>query len=129
MLKDRWISKKKLKFEKAEKLYAENEVIKGVFCIKSGQVALTKKDHSANDKNIGIIRPGEIPGAASILRPAQRYTTSAVAILPVEACFIRKADMLDIITDNPRIAINFLKMLAEKLSDQEPYMRQPAEGF
>jgi len=124
LAKDKWINKKKVKFEKSDILYAENELIKGLFCIKTGQVALMKRDMMNSDRIIGIIRPGEIPGAASLLRPAQRYTTSAQAIQTVEACFIRKTDMLLLINYNPKIAINFLKMLAEKLSDQEPYLRQ-----
>jgi len=124
LAKDKWISKKKLKFEKGDILYSENELIKGLYCIKTGQVALMKRDLMHSDRIIGIIRPGEIPGAASLLRPAQRFTTSAQALQPVEACFIRKSDMLLLINYNPKIAINFLKMLAEKLSDQEPYLRQ-----
>ncbi len=127
--KDKWISKKKTRFEIGEILYEENELIKGVFCIKSGQVAIMKKDLLDNNRAIGIIRPGEIPGASSLLRPAQRYTTSAQAIQPVEACFIRKTDMLLLINYNPKIAINFLKMLAEKLSDQEPFLRQSIASY
>ena len=124
--KDKWISKKKVKINKDENLYAENETIKGAFCIKSGQVAILKSDcfQKNNTVIIDIIRPGEIPGASSLLHPDMKYTATARAIQEVEACFISTSEIMDIIKDHPKIAMNFLRMLAQKLADQEPCLRQ-----
>ena len=124
LAKDKWISKKKVKFNTGENLYVENDPILGAFCIKSGQVAIMKRYMNQANTVIDIIRPGEIPGASSLLQPSLKYTTTAMAIQEVEACFIRTSELLATIKDHPKIAMNFLKMLAEKLTDQEPCLRQ-----
>ena len=85
---------------------------------------MLKRDQNQENTIIDIIKPGEIPGASSLLQPTLQYTTTAIAIQEVEACFIRTSEILDLIKDHPKIAMNFLRMMAQKLADQEPCLRR-----
>jgi CRP/FNR family transcriptional regulator, polysaccharide utilization system transcription regulator len=122
LVKNKSVLKKKVKFWKGDHLYAENETSSGVYCLKRGQVEILKKDSTGTGRMIGVARPGEILGASSLMLNTEKYSTSALALRPAEACFITKSDMHTVLKNNPKIAMNLMRMLADKLFDLEPYV-------
>ncbi len=111
-------------FKRFSKTYKDGQVIiaefeKGetFYLIQKGTVQLTKCANGKN-KNIDILKPGELFGEMAILDNSPRSAT-CVARGKVDALEFNKANFQVLVTGNPQIALNLLKTFCKRIFDQK----------
>jgi CRP-like cAMP-binding protein len=79
-------------YRSGEVIYAQNKESNGIYCIREGEVMITKVVTANMDIPIAFAHQPEIIGASSMM--SGYYINSAEAISKVEVCFIPKARLL-----------------------------------
>ncbi len=109
---------KSLVFEKTagrgEVILFEGEAAEALFFVVSGAVKVFKTSAEGKEQILNIVRPGEsfndVPIFDDGLNPA-----SAQAIGPVILYGVSKDELRIIVRDHPQIALNIIKVLAERV--------------
>jgi CRP/FNR family transcriptional regulator len=109
---------RKLVFEKTaargEVILIEGEPAETLYFVASGAVKVFKTSAEGKEQILSIVRPGEsfndVPIFDGGLNPA-----SAQAMGPVVLYGIRKNDLKVILRDHPQVAMNIIKVLAERV--------------
>ena len=109
---------RKLVFEKTaargEVILIEGEPAETLYFVASGAVKVFKTSAEGKEQILNIVRPGEsfndVPIFDGGLNPA-----SAQAMGPVVLYGIRKNDLKVILRDHPQVAMNIIKVLAERV--------------
>lgn len=98
-----------MKFEKGQPIFNQDEPSRGLFCVKSGKVKVTK---SVGSKNaiIRIVTTGDIVGHYGVIS-AIPYTYSAIAVEDTLACFLDKNFMSKTLETSLPVSQIFLKKL------------------
>lgn len=104
-------------FEKDDILFREHETANGVFCLGSGRAKLIKRGHDGRDHIVRLAKPGDVLGITLFTSPT--YTTSAVALDEVQACYISKINFLQIFAAHPRFAMNLMRSVARDIGEVE----------
>ena len=115
-------------FSRFAKKYVPNQVIitefepgDSFYLIQSGNVRLVKCVNGLN-KNLDILKPGEFFGEMAILDKSPRSAT-CLAAGPVQCLEFNKANFEILITGNPQIALNILKLFSKRIYDQKRRFR------
>ncbi len=111
-------------FSRFAKKYEPNQVIitefepgDSFYLIQSGNVRLVKCVNGQN-KNLDILKPGEFFGEMAILDNSPRSAT-CLAAGHVTCLEFNKANFEILITGNPQIALNILKLFCKRIYDQK----------
>lgn len=111
-------------FSRFAKKYEPNQVIitefepgDSFYLIQSGNVRLVKCVNGQN-KNLDILKPGEFFGEMAILDNSPRSAT-CLAAGNVTCLEFNKANFEILITGNPQIALNILKLFCKRIYDQK----------
>ncbi|GAB4296892.1 MAG: Crp/Fnr family transcriptional regulator [Desulfuromonadia bacterium] len=107
-------------FRKGETLFTEGEDASGFFLLASGGVKLCKTSPDGREKVLHFSHPGETFAEAALFGDG-RYPATAVAIDSGEAIFFGRDQLLALIHQNPRFALNLivaLSMLLRKFARQ-----------
>lgn len=111
-------------FERFAKKYVHGQVIISeyepgdtFYLIQTGSVQLLK---CVNDtqKNLDILKPGEFFGEMAILDNSPRSAT-CIAKTNVKCLEFSKENFETLITGNPQLAINLLKLFCKRINDQK----------
>lgn len=115
-------------FSRFAKKYEPNQVIitefepgDSFYLIQSGNVRLVKCVNGLN-KNLDILKPGEFFGEMAILDNSPRSAT-CLAAGHVTCLEFNKANFELLITGNPQIALNILKLFCKRIYDQKRRFR------
>ena len=111
-------------FKRFQKVYERGQVIitefergETFYLIQNGTVQLTKCVNESN-KNLDILKPGELFGEMAILDNSPRSAT-CVARDHVECLEFNKANFEMLITGNPQLALMLLKLFCKRIYDQK----------
>ncbi len=111
-------------FKRFAKTYEDGQVIitefeKGetFYLIQRGTVQLTKCANGSN-KNLDILKPGELFGEMAILDNSPRSAT-CLARGKVEVLEFNKENFQVLVTGNPQIALTLLKLFCKRIYDQK----------
>lgn len=104
-------------FEKGDTLFREHETAKGVFCLGSGRAKLTKRGQDGREHIVRLAKPGDVLGIT--LFTSETFTTTAVALDEVQACYISKANFIKIFAAHPRFAINLMRSASRDIDEVE----------
>lgn len=105
------------KYEPGQVIITEFEPGDSFYLIQSGNVQLVKCVNGQN-KNLDILKPGEFFGEMAILDNSPRSAT-CLAEGPVQCLEFNKANFEILITGNPQIALNILKLFCKRIYDQK----------
>lgn len=83
----------------------------GMFVIEEGTVEVTRKDTNVE------LGPGEFVGELALLVPDASRTARVKAVSPVKGLAIGRAEFVELLEEEPRIAVGMLEALAKRLSD------------
>ena len=115
----------RLEREKSSRVYDAGEVIfhqgsrcSGVFCIRSGTVALRKANVQGQTIITRLLHPGETLGYRTFFSGGV-YTATAVALTPSRICFVDRPLVRSLLESNPSLSHKFLKHLAQDLRSAE----------
>ena len=110
-------------FERFAKIYENGQVIISEFqngdsfyFIQKGNVQLVKCANGIN-KNLDILKPGEIFGEMAILDNSPRSAT-CIASGKVKCLEFNKDNFESLVTGNPHIAITLLRLFCKRIYDQ-----------
>ncbi|MEL6559397.1 MAG: response regulator [Bacteroidota bacterium] len=105
-------------YEKKDNIYREGDFPHYLFQIKSGQVKTYKINSDGKEFIHDIKKPGDFLGQHALIRDIN-YTEFAEALEPTELLLIPRADFQDLIFQNREISAEFIKLLAQEVTEKE----------
>jgi CRP/FNR family transcriptional regulator len=108
--------KHSLEFNKGEVIFHQGEECNGMYCIRSGTVALRKTDENGNSVLVSLIHSGQTLGIRSYFAKTD-YQASAEALTPVTVCHIPPRLLDDLISRNPQLNLQFLRHISLDLDE------------
>ena len=108
-------------FEAGQRLFREGQPGTHLHVIRTGQVKLTTALPDGREQIIRLGLPGALLGFEAVEEGTYPY--SAEALCEVEACTLGKQDMLDIMTRDPAVCRNVMRMLTRELEHSEFMIR------
>lgn len=107
--------------------YAGNDPL-GIFTIQSGLVKLEVTSSSGSTHTVRLVGPGGALGYRSLFS-GEPYHASAVAVEDCELCFLSKADVMDIFSCHPELAMKLLSHISKDLRvAEEKWLGQMDKG-
>ncbi len=117
-LENFFAEKQFLAFQRNGIFFRENEDPRGVYCMYSGIIKITKQDSDRREHIVRFTRPGEIIGMHAVVGK-HRYYRSAVALEPCLACFIPKDSFLRFLHQTPALLLEIMKFLCREVEEIE----------
>ncbi|NKI25299.1 Crp/Fnr family transcriptional regulator [Arenibacter sp. 6A1] len=105
-------------FKKGETIFAENEKLNGVFCVRNGVSKLSKLSPNGKDQIVKLASKGSVLGQRSVI-VEEISNLSAVALNDMEACFIPKNAIVNTLNTNPNFAVEVLRHMAHDLKEAD----------
>jgi CRP/FNR family transcriptional regulator, cyclic AMP receptor protein len=97
-------------YPKGTLLYAEGQAPAGVFMLCQGRVKLSTCSPDGKVIIIGIAEPGDVLGLSAVVNNVD-YETSAEVLELCQVNYIKKADLLDFLHNNPEACLNAARQL------------------
>lgn len=111
-------SLKKLIFEKTagrgESILLEGDLAEALYFVASGVVKVSKTSAGGKEQILYLIRPGESLNEVPVFDGGPN-PASAQAMGPVALYGIRKSDLDAILRDHPQVALNVIRVLAQRI--------------
>ncbi len=104
------------KYKKGDEFITEGTIPEGVFCILKGTSKLFKNGFNGKEQILRFLKSGDIIGYRSLLCNT-KFGASAVAMEDMEISFISKKFFFKILQNDPKIAYEILKKIAEDLGE------------
>lgn len=101
-------------FRAGEVLFLAGEAGDGVYVIESGRVQILVPVGSAEPRLLATLGPGDSVGEMAVLDDVPRSAT-ARAELDTEARFISRDELLRLIENQPRLALNLIREFSKRL--------------
>ncbi len=108
--------KDEISFDKGESIIDEGHMLNGIYCLRAGDCKLTRLSSNGKEQIVRFIHPGELMGYRSVVSE-EPASLSIKAINDVQACFIPKEEVYDILNENPEFARDLMKVLSNDLKD------------
>ena len=97
--------------DKNEYLFRQGETSQGFYIVQRGAIAVHRVNAAGKEQVIHIFRAGESMAEASLATPAG-YPADGRAVEPSQVVLIQKAGMLDLIRNQPELALRMLSSMA-----------------
>jgi len=98
------------------------------YVVAQGRVAVLKHYGTKQQRHLNELGPGAFFGEMALLGDAPRSAT-VVARGQVELLCLDQFDLLEVLEDNPRVAVVLLQTLANRLRAVERYLVETLGGF
>lgn len=105
-------------YKKGEVLFSQGSPNIGIFCINKGDIKIIRKVGEDKESIVKIASDNDILGHRSLFT-ADQYQTSAIALGPVNICFIKRDYILNLLRDRPIVATKLIKKMGEDLAVTE----------
>jgi len=105
-------------YEAGQTIYFEGDPSEGVYCLKTGLIAIRKTDINGNSAVVRLIQPGEAFGHRSFLAN-EGHAGSAEVLVDCSVCFLPKANLTALLSQSPDIAFRFTRRVAQDLREIE----------
>jgi len=115
-------------FAGGERIFAEGQAGDGIYIIESGRVQISALIDQEQRRILSRLGPGEFFGEMAVLDNEPR-SASATAEEPTVTRFIPRADLLGILENSPRLAVNLVREFSLRLRDfNRQYIREVLEA-
>ena len=103
-------------FKKGETVFKEGDNLNGIFCVRSGNVKLSKLSNNGKDQIVRFVKEGELLGYRSVIsqHPAGLTVT---ALDDMHACYISKDKIFDMLKSNPNFSLDIFKAVSHDLNE------------
>lgn len=91
---------------------------RGVYCIHSGHVKLTRPISDAREQIIRLAGPGDLVGYASMVS-GERYTLNCIAVEEASVCFVPTSLVMSMVRDNVQLALRVMQDLSQEVEEAE----------
>ncbi|MVM31725.1 response regulator [Spirosoma sp. HMF4905] len=103
---------------KKQFVYTEGDEPIRLYFLKSGRVKTTRTNNDGKELVTGLYGPGEFFGDLALLEETV-YTDSALTLDDAELIYIPKQDFLQLLTTQPEVGRQFVRLLAGRVSEKE----------
>lgn len=112
------VDRKPHSIRKKQYVYSEGDDPTRLFFVKSGKVKTVRNNTDGKEFITGVYGPGEFFGYFALLENRE-YTDSAVTLEDSELLYIPKEDFLQLVSSNPTVSQQFIKLLAGRVGERE----------
>ncbi len=105
-------------YDVGQNIYFEGDSCDGVYCLKSGLIAIRKTDVNGNSAVVRLVQPGEAFGHRSFLAN-EKHAGTAEVLMKSKLCFIPKASLQNLLAASPDVAVRFTRRVAKDLREIE----------
>jgi CRP-like cAMP-binding protein len=105
-------------YKKGQTLFMEGNPTYGIFCISKGNIKISKTGENGQEAIVRIATSGEVVGHRSLFTE-EYYSATATVLEDSEICFIDKKYILELIQNNPSVALNLIQKLSKDLGQSE----------
>ena len=103
-------------YDRGQIIFHEGNRTNGIYCINKGKIKLFQLGSEGKEQIIRFAKAGDIIGYRALLSE-EPLSASAEAIEEAAVCFIPKAQVFSLITDNPNFNFKLLKTLSHELGE------------
>ncbi|MBN8572612.1 MAG: Crp/Fnr family transcriptional regulator [Candidatus Kapabacteria bacterium] len=111
-------SKRTILFQTSEELFREDTNPRGVYCVLTGKVKLSKYGSEGREQILRFAKAGDILGYSAVLTQ-QHHRTSAIALEQTHTCFIPAQQFNEIVQKNHHFSMALMKMMSLELMQAE----------
>lgn len=103
---------------KKQFIYTEGDEPTRLYFLKSGRIKTTRTNNDGKELVTGLYGPGEFFGDLPLLEE-KNYTDSALTLDDSELVYIPKEDFRQLLTTQPEVGRQFVRLLAGRVNDKE----------
>ncbi|GAB4026735.1 response regulator [Spirosoma koreense] len=103
---------------KKQFIYTEGDEPTRLYFLKSGRVKTTRTNTDGKELVTGLYGPGEFFGDLALLEE-KTYTDSALTLDDAELIYIPKEDFRQLLTSQPEVGREFVRLLAGRVTEKE----------
>jgi len=100
-------------FKAGEVIFKAGEVSKGLLCLHTGKVKITKCGLLENDPIISLKKPVDFLGLEALVLE-ENYASTATALEDSAICILDKASFLQVVKGNAGLSMRVMRLLAQK---------------
>lgn len=104
-------------FAKEAVLFREGDTGDSLYLIVSGRVRAVLMAEDGREVILAYLGPGEIVGEMALFNPDERRTATVVAAEPSTLLILSGHKIMEVLAQNPPIAISLLRTLTQRLRD------------
>lgn len=108
-------------YQPREYLFRQGQPSTFLFAMRSGQVKITLSTPGGREQILGVRVGGQLLGFSAMHDDVHPYT--AEALTEVQVCKVRRADILKVIEQNPRVALRIIEKLNQELAQAQALIR------
>jgi CRP-like cAMP-binding protein len=97
-----------------ETVFAEGDEFSGLYCLKSGLLALKKYNVDGTSAVVRVIQPGEVFGFRSFLTNTA-HSSTAEALSPSNICFVQKTHLMNYVAETPGLHQALISQMGSEL--------------
>jgi len=101
-------------YKKGEIIFKEGDKPSGLIWLSEGKVKIFKMSLEGKEQILHIFGPGEPFGEVPVFH-GQPFPANAVALVKSKLLFFPRREFVNLVTDNPSLALNLLAMLSLRL--------------
>lgn len=110
--------KTSMTIKKGEVIFAEGDVLNGVYCVRDGICKLSKLSANGKDQIVKMVVKGELLGQRSLISE-ESSNLQAIALNDMEVCFIPKSEIIKDLKNNTNFSLDVLKSMAKDLREAD----------
>ena len=95
----------------------------GIYCVVSGTVKLESLDEAGKAHLVQIYSGGSLIGYRALFSD-EPYQSSAIVVEDADICYIPKSAILELISNDPSLAMNFLMQLSNDFRQMEQRLKR-----
>jgi CRP-like cAMP-binding protein len=100
--------------KKNERVFSQGDDGQALYAIVSGRVRISAVGTAGNEVFLNIMEPNESFGEIAVIDGRHR-TAGAMAMDAAELILIRRQDLLDVLHEEPELAIHLLRLFCERM--------------
>ncbi len=106
-------------------IFREGEPAAAFFLVLAGRVKLSQVGADGHEVIVRLVGPGEAAAAVALFEDAA-FPATALAVSDSRLLVWPRAELLDLLTRHPALAVNVLRMLSERLREAQDRLRELA---
>ena len=107
---------RRVRLARGEALFLEGDVARGFYVLTLGRVKVYKSSPLGREQILHLVGPGESVGEVAMFS-GETFPATAEALVRTEAVFIPKQALLDMVTQEPDVAMALLAGLSRRLRE------------
>lgn len=112
--------------KKGESLFSEGKTIGGIYCLKNGKCKLSRLNGNGKEQIVRFIKSGDLIGYRSLFND-EPVTLTVSALEDVDACFIPRSEIMQLIRSNHDFALGMLEEVCHVLKTSNDSLAKMAQ--